>query len=265
MSDIETKILEYERRYRTIDKERPEPFHVEEAFDRFVKKFGGKKISDIIKDKSNMPTNADYLFSDENVIVELKTLDGLYSGQESFKVLRQLFIDTGVLDKFFPFIVGHEELPNEVGIRIRKRVRRGFEDRVNKARSQIKKSISEFGDIDTYGIILFAQNQPPLFGQSFMLSTLAKMMDDLFSKDDYIDGIVYLNPNVPTRPISDGMEYSGWFPLYMSKEPDHALSEFVNKLGSGWLNFVASEQGTDNPILTIEDATGLPFILGQGS
>ncbi|RWO61113.1 hypothetical protein [Mesorhizobium sp.] len=264
MTDIERKILEYERQYRSVDEERPEPFDVEEAFDRFVQKLGGKKISDTIDNKSNMPKNADYLFSDANVIAELKTVDGLYSGQESYKLLRQLFIDAGTLEQFFPYIIGRTELPDEVGNRIRKRVRRGFEGRARKARSQIKESISEFGNMNTYGVILFALNQPPLFGQTFMLSTLAKMMDDIFSKDNYIDGIVYLNPNVPTRPVSDGMEYSGWFPLYMSEEPDHALSEFVNKLGSGWLNFVANEQGTNNPILTLEDSTGLPFILGRG-
>ena len=57
--------------------ERPDPLPIEQSFDRFVERFGGTKISDLISDQANMPLNADYIFRDHNVVAELKTLEVL--------------------------------------------------------------------------------------------------------------------------------------------------------------------------------------------
>ncbi|MEM7236716.1 MAG: hypothetical protein AAF501_02660 [Pseudomonadota bacterium] len=69
--------------------------NVEKTFDPFVAGFGGKKISDLIENKAQMPLNADYWFEAHNVIAELKTLEGIYSGPDAVKQLTQAFIDAG--------------------------------------------------------------------------------------------------------------------------------------------------------------------------
>jgi len=91
------KIAAYERRYSKARpwSERPAPIDIEAAFDEFVQDLGGYKISDLIEDKSAMPQNADYLFREQNVIAELKTLSGIFAGPDAPKQLVKAYIDAG--------------------------------------------------------------------------------------------------------------------------------------------------------------------------
>src|SRR5882762_2924216 len=54
--------------------EEPEPLHVENSFNEFIKEFGGELVSELLP--ANPPfDNADYLFRNEQVVMELKCLE----------------------------------------------------------------------------------------------------------------------------------------------------------------------------------------------
>lgn len=248
------KIEKYDRTYgreRPIS-ERSEPLPVEATFDTFVADFGGKKISDLIDNKAQMPLNADCFFEDHNVIAELKTLEGIYSGPDAIRQLTQAYIDSGctrtdIMGVFWR----REQVPEAVTVLMKKRIRRSLEQRVKQARKQLKKSKENFGNENTKCLILFAMDQTPLFGHQTMLLNLAKIMGDNYA-DEHTDGVVYFNPNMPTKIRPDSMEYSGWYPFYRDENANDGLSEFVNLLGNRWLNFFGSIIGETNPILELE-------------
>lgn len=48
---------------------------LENAFNQFVKKFGGELISELMPRSGNISDNADYLFRQQNIVVELKCLE----------------------------------------------------------------------------------------------------------------------------------------------------------------------------------------------
>jgi len=75
---------------------RPDPIPVEPSFDTFVEAFGGAKISSLLSDKSAKPLNADYLFAKDNVIAELKTLEGSFAGQNGVRLLCETLSQAGV-------------------------------------------------------------------------------------------------------------------------------------------------------------------------
>ncbi len=56
----------------------------EQTFDRFVKNFGGQKISDFLPGNPTFQ-NADYLFPKEKVVAELKTLQTDFGVKDSFR------------------------------------------------------------------------------------------------------------------------------------------------------------------------------------
>jgi hypothetical protein len=56
---------------------------VENPFDRFVKSFGGQKIENLLPDNLSLQ-NVDYLFYNENIIVEMKTLQTEFGTADSF-------------------------------------------------------------------------------------------------------------------------------------------------------------------------------------
>lgn len=248
------RIEKYDRKHRRARplSERPDPLHIEETFDAFVAEFGGKKISDLIENKAQMPLNADYWFEAHNVIAELKTLEGIYSGPDAIKQLTQAYIDAGctgsdVMGVFFR----SEPVPEAAAKLMRKRVRRSIEQRIKQARKQLRKSKATYGNDDTKLLILIAMDQQPLFGHQTMLFNLATIMGDNYA-DEHTDGVVYMNPNIPTKIRPDGMEFSGWYPFYRDDEVNDELSDFVNLLGNRWLNYYGKQIGETNPILELE-------------
>lgn len=90
-----------------------------------------------------------------------------------------------------------------------------------------------------------------MFGHQTMLFNLATIMGDNYA-DEHTDGVVYMNPNLPTKTRPDDMEFSGWYPLYRDDEVNDELSDFVNLLGNVWLNHYGKQIGETNPILELE-------------
>ena len=150
---------------------------------------------------------------------------------------RQAYIDSGNSQSdISATILGGEPVPQLVVDLIRKRIRRSLEQRVKKARKQLKNSKLAFGNKETRTLILIAMDQTPIFGHQNMILNIGKILGDNYA-DEYTDGIVYFNPNTPTRPVEGGMAYTGWFPFYRDDQTRDEFRGFVDTLGNKWLNF----------------------------
>lgn len=256
------KIAAYEARHKRDEPtERPTPLPVEATFDAFVVHFGGEKISSLIESKARMPLNADYIFREHNVIAELKTLEGVYSGSGAFQSLSQAFIDAGCRPSdIMGALFRGEDLPERVQRLVRTRIRRSLEQRIKYARKQLRQSKALLGDTETRTLILIAMDQEPLFGHRAMLLNLTRIMGDNYA-DEYTDGIVYMNPNTPTKVHTDGMEFSGWYPFYRDDHVNDRLSEFVNLLGNRWLTYYGAQIGETSPILELDSPEEMMHVL----
>jgi hypothetical protein len=258
------KVEAYEERHRITEaSKRPARLLVETTFDAFVKEFGGQKISDLIDVRARMPRNADYIFPDHNIIAELKTLEGTFAGPNAARALHQVFIDVGEpATALMAALLGNAEMPPRAKALIRTRLRRGLESRIAEARKQLRQSKVMFGDKNTRSLIIFAMDRDPLFGHQTMLFHLATLMGANYA-DEHTDGVVYLNPNMPTKVNPEGMEYSGWYPFYRDEHINAELSDFVNLLGNRWLTYYAKTTGNKNPILELETFEDMAFVLGN--
>lgn len=256
--DINSTIAQYEASFAEPKDIVTQRLHVESLFDKFVDNHSGEKISDRIAVKSNMSRNADYIFDDANIIIELKTLEGAFCGDKGFKRLRQLFIDTGINEQAFTdYIFGEAGIPEVVYYRTRTKVRRSIEKIIKKARVQIKTSIGEFGNKNTRGLILIALDELPIMSHKFMFECILSVFSNNFSDDDWVDGFIYINPNTPGQPDQAVMQYTGWFPIYRDDKVNHELSDFVNTLGTDWLNYYGKLIGDKNPIIYLDDENGI--------
>jgi hypothetical protein len=248
------KIAAYERRYKKDLplSDRPAPIDVERIFDAFIYSLGGSKISDLIDDKSMMPPNADYLIHEKNAIMELKTLKGIFCGEEALKQFAKAFSDAGSTgSELASFLWRGEAIPKRTAKLLRKRVRRSLEARLRKARSQLIHSKRHFGNPKTKCFIIIALDETPLLSHGVMLSSIAYVMNDNM-RDHHVDGFAYMNPNTPMKMHHDGMEFCGWFPAYRDENPEDELVDFVNWLGDKWLNYYREVIGESSPILKSE-------------
>ena len=241
--------------------ERPAAVPLEDAFDAFVQDFGGVKVSDLMTNRAQMQLNADYYFPQANVFAELKTLEGIYSGPDGPMQVKQAFIDGGATGAdLLDVILRGKQMPEAVQGLIRKRMRRALEQRIKKARKQLRKSKEIFGNSESKALVIVAMDQQPVFGHRTMLNSLAKLMVDNY-RDEHTDGVIYLNANTPTQTAPNGMEYAGWYPFYRDDELNRELSEFVNLLGNRWLNYYGELVGEVNPIMELDSAEEMLHVL----
>lgn len=66
---------------------------------------------------------------------------------------------------------------------------------------------------------------------------------------------------MPTQMSDDGMELSGWYPIYRDDDANKELSQFVNILGNRWLTFYGQKIGETNPILELKSPEDMMALL----
>lgn len=220
----------------------------ERTFDRFVQNVGGQKISDILPGNPSFQ-NADYLFRNENVIAELKTLQTDFGITDSFRDKHIELLKKYISDDRMTFgaIFRSEERPQEYSKDLLRLFRPALCRILKKANQQIKETKKELGFENNSGILLLVNDDFISLEPRFITSIICEILTHSYSS---IDAFVYLTLNhyvdIP------GNDYANllWVPVYSERAPNW-LADFVNKLGSQWFDFLEIEVGEfDNKIVT---------------
>ena len=112
-------------------------------------------------------------------------MTGIFAGPEAPKQLVNAYIDAGGTgSELMGLLLRGEAIPEPVKMLIGKRMRRSLEQRIRRARKQLRQSKTFFGNDRTKTLIIFAMDKPPLFGHSSMLTHIAKVMSDNYSNAD---------------------------------------------------------------------------------
>lgn len=237
------KVRQYEQAHPYGgDGVRPPPIDVEPAFDTFVEQFGGIKISSLMPSSNARPLNADYLFPADNVVAELKKLEGSFAAPDGARLLSQAFADAGVTEsQLSAYIFRREPLPRRAWSLVDKRFRRFLEDRIRKARAQLRRSKIDFGNAHTKSVLLLVNERLTLVKDDYIVGAVCKIMAANYA-DEHIDAVVYFAPNVYSFQPGAEREYTIWFPSY-TDATDKKLGDFINKLGEAWLKYYMDKCG----------------------
>lgn len=225
----------------------------EETFDRFVKSFKGQKIADLLPGDPSFQ-NADYLFRNENVIAELKTLQtdfgttDLFRGKHIELVKQYLLEDRMTLSAIFH----SAEQPKEYKRDMLRLFRPALGRIIKKANTQIKATKKELGLANTPGILLLINDDFVSLEPGLIASIICEILTHSYSS---IDAFVYLTLNHYVDIPGNSYANLLWIPFYSDRAPD-SLKDFVNKLGSQWFQFLEAETGEfDNKIVTDNPAS----------
>jgi hypothetical protein len=259
------KILRHERENPYVgDGIRPAPVPVEPAFDAFVETFGGTKISALLSNKSALPLNADYFFAKDNVVAELKMLEGSFAGQDGVPLLLNALHEAGVTTaEVWGYFFRGEPLPKGSWHVLNKRFRRYVEDRIKKGRAQLKRSKLDVGNATTKSVLLIANEKIKLIRDDRIFGVICDLMATNYN-DAHIDAVIYFSPNVFSFHPGAEREYSSWIPAYRNAD-DEQLGEFINSLGEAWLKYYTALCGEPNlPILQFPDTReGIETLRGR--
>lgn len=222
--------------------ERPAPIAVEDFFCQFIRSVGGYLLTDL----ANVPDNtwnADFVFPDEDIIIELKTFqkDVFGDSEDVPRILNLLnnwaqrgWIEEG--DKV-KYALGVKKLPQNCWAEMVDKVLKTIERAIHHANKQLTSSRVLLKMPNSRCVIFLVNDGNYFFNNQQMLAAICQVWERKFEKSE-IDCIVYLTLNQVSNRQNSNLDWLVWSPVY-SLNKDTALCSFVNKLGGNFIDFLA--------------------------
>ena len=213
---------------------------VEEMFDRFIKQNSGQKISELVGGNPSFQ-NADYLFKDNKIIAELKTLQTDFAKAETFQNKRhdliRKYISEGKME--FRNLLNPSELPKDYLNDVIRIFRPALSRIIKKANVQIRETKEKLKFPDSSGLLILVNDDFISLEPQFIISLISDILIQSYSS---VDGFVYLTLNHYVELPHNDLDNLIWIPGYSDKA-HLSLSDFVDKLGNQWQKFLEIEIG----------------------
>ncbi len=215
----------------------PKFIEMETDFARFVRTFrGGTVVRDLIPDAPHMALNADYYFSSDDVVAELKCLytdpsDREHLNKRFLAVCQRLGYSA---EQALQIAFREIPLPRAVAQGIVAKSLNHIRKTLRKANHQIAATKRQLGRADALGLVIISNENnlalSPVELIHFMSQELRATM-----KDSHIDGVIYMTANLYHPVGDDGVARALWLPGY--RRIGIRLTNFVDDLGAAWCKF----------------------------
>lgn len=219
---------------------------VEEAFNEFVVRVGGKLVQELMPRTQPLPRNADYFFPQDCVVAELKCLEKDLFQDDKYKRKLSKLYEKWVLRGLIRPLDSQDDkisLPEECGQEMLRLARRTVEDRVRSADRQISETKLFLNVPQAKGLLLLANDGNYSFESANIMYLTGQILMARGERSS-IDGFVYLTVNMPATIPESERSWMVWTPAY--KAPlNEGLAQFVDKLGAQWASFYASKLGAE--------------------
>jgi hypothetical protein len=193
----------------------------EEHWDVFVQEIGGERLTERFPNP-NFP-NADYIFAEQKVVVEFKTIQTEFGNSSKFEKANIEFCENFVRfgEKGIPTLASYR--------RILKMIHRPISATAKKANLQIRETKKSLSLEGWSGLMILVNDNFRRATPNMVQRVLAQALNGSMSS---IDGAIYLTNHFVEFP---GNPYAClvWSPTY-SENCDPLLPDFVNELGQKW-------------------------------
>jgi hypothetical protein len=243
---------------------------VELTMDRAIARIGGKRVSDIVGPSPGFE-NCDYYFPDDNILIELKTLeeDQLEGfAEEGKRYLNQAYKDD-LIQKPQPggkVILQSADLPLSMQWEVFIPAKKILEKVSSKANRQIKATRENLNCPDAKGILLLANDGNRLLELQvlfFLMSHILGVEKSGKRKLSGIDRYIYKTINMPST-LPDGTEANIWATPWRGDGPD-GLEPFIDRLKEAWFAEIEELVGEPTPtMLAAPDTLDKIFLSDPG-
>lgn len=211
-------------------------FEVEATFAKFVGTFRAGGILDRFVSKIPQGlANADFYFPYDDVVSELKTLEGDAYDPDVFgrRVIRSVELSGYAFTDYLSWIENKSPFPEEVIGRLNSMLARPIRECVKKAIRQIATTRRILGKPNAYGLVLLANSGNYGLTPASLMSIAAREFER--AADKRLDGLVYFTPNVLHRLDDSDIGYELWVPV--ANNAGDQLQKFIDDLGTGWFDY----------------------------
>lgn len=239
-----------------------DPLTVEATWNEFIAIAGGRRVQDLISQSPDFD-NADYMFPDFGVVVELKEIRTEFfrtkSVQRKFDELlvrwgKEDARGYGMYPDWFPREVARLIRPSIIGV-------------LKKANRQIRETKEYFGINQPFGTLVLVND-----GFTGMAPNVVQALagQELIHSYSSIDCLLYVTVNRYVEVSGSYEPRLVWYPAYSSRTTDQ-LPQFIDDLGRKWRAFLEQKIGpftsavetTDNSALSGSRAIVLPHEEGH--
>lgn len=220
----------------------------ENLMDEVVRALGGQRIRELVGENPRFD-NADYLFTADNIISEMKNLEkDFLSDPEVDDKMHQMYnrwVDEG---KSVPIILGEGILrTDQLPLGCRRELVGIFKDKLEsavlrKANRQIRDTKKNVNHPEALGLLLLSNEGNFAFDPGMVAHVLFHSLGSKFSS---IEHVIFFSANLRVQTASGAAA-----PLFASiRFPNRRqpTSEFLNRLGSRWFKVLSAATGEKFP------------------
>jgi len=215
-----------------------DPIPVEKTFDEFVTLQNGVQVSSLVGESPTFK-NADYLFNQDRVIIELKEIQKDFGNDKNFLQKHDELVDKIERETSWWKRLRGMEPPPEYYHEVVRLFRPPLQRILKKANRQIKETKSELNLRDHQGLLMIVNDGfvsfPPALVRSIVDETLTHSYKSL-------DAWVYLNVNTYVDLPWSENAILPWISSYSCRATDE-LVHFVDDLGRCWRKFLETKIG----------------------
>lgn len=217
------------------------PLPVEETLNQFIDYTGGKIVSRILP-KSPTFENADYVYTQEQVVLELKEIETEFADTETFKN-KYIKIIERLLDEdpnWRPSLLGGiSSFPQWFFNEFIRLVRPNISRILKKANRQLRDTKNYFGFKKPYGVLIFVNDGFTGMTPDLVYALASDLLSTSYSS---IDCFLYLTVNRYVEIQNSNVPRLVWWPIY-SNRTNNFLVEFINNLGRKWFEYLEPKIG----------------------
>lgn len=202
--------------------------------DQFVTAAGGQRVDQRFPNAA-FP-NADYLFSKEKVLIELKVLETEFGDTDALKV-RETALMREVAHTFGlgPILRGEPEVQRHWAEAKLNHYRIPLCRIVDKANRQLRETKAALGEEGYRGLLWLVNDNFRGIGTDLAVGIL---LSTIGQRNPHVDGLIYVTNHYVDFP-GDDFARLVWAPVY-ADGVDHDLTDFVDRLGAAWFQFQES-------------------------
>lgn len=212
-------------------------YDFEATFKKFVKEFSGEIVPE------SDTQNADFFFSQDNVVAELKTLQE-DARQEYATKLRERAADwqrRRLMLIYGTVSISLQTVPQVCQLEWLGILQPPIENIIRKANRQIRSTKQSKKCTDAKGLLLIANDgnflhTSPTDYMTLVARILAKKDQNGQPRFPHIHGVVYFSYRIRSR--NEGLPF--WVAGYVKRGGDPAMTAFQHRLQRGWFSYLST-------------------------
>lgn len=226
---------------------------VEDTWNKFIEVSGGNRVDEELSKNPDFD-NADYIYKEDNIILELKEIETEFLRQEKTREKYNQLIEKLKNDESYnenALIDDKVAYPSWFNNEFQRLAKPAIDRVLKKANKQIKETKKYFGVNKDSGVIIFV-NDGFTDINPYVVSRLAQ--NSLIYSYSSIDCFLYMTVNRYVELPGDNEPKLLWVPAYSEKASDD-LHDFINELGRKWFDFMEEKIGPFTSRTEIESST----------